>query len=151
MKYHNLDNVELKDENVGLSDEEKKMVERNIRENVCSVIEEHPNTKFYIFFTPYSIVRWNICGREGEIQDYIEAENIAAEILMQYTNVELYCFYENTDMICDLNNYRDMLHYIAEINSEILEWISKGEYRLTPDTHKEHVKKETEFFMNYEY
>ena len=151
MRYNYLDDVEIKDGNLGLSDEEKGMVERNIRVNVCSVIEEHPNTTFYIFFTPYNIVRWDVLGREGRILDYIEAENIAAELLMQYTNVELYCFYENTDLICDLNNYRDLLHYTSEINSEILKWMSKGEYRLMPDTHKEHVKKETEFFMNYEY
>lgn len=138
-------------EDSGLSDEEKELVESNIRINICPVIEEHPYTTFYIFFTPYSIVRWDGWRSEGKISAYIEAENIAAQLLMQYTNVELYCFYENTDMICNLDNYRDWVHYTAEINSEILEWISTGEYRLTTDNHKEHVKKKTEFYLNYEY
>lgn len=138
-------------EEYGLSDEEKRLVEDNIRINVCSVIEEHPDTTFYIYFPPYSIACWDVWGREGKILAHIEAEYVAAEMLMQYTNVELYCFYENIGMICDLDNYRDLLHYVAEINSDLLEWMSKGEYRLTLDIHKEHVKKETEFFMNYEY
>lgn len=138
-------------EDSGLSDEEIKLVEDNIRINVCTVIEEHPDTTFYIFFTPYSIACWDVWGREGKISAHIEAENIAAELLMQYTNVELYCFYDNTDMVCNLDNYKDGIHYVAEINTEILEWIRKGEYRLTPGNYKEHVEKETEFYLNYEY
>ena len=151
MEFYGVVDSEIKDEDFGLSNEEKKLVENNIRINICQVVEEHPDTTFYIFFTPYSIVRWAGWGLEGKIPDYIEAENIAAELLMQYNNVELYCFYENTDLICNLDNYKDWVHYDAEINSEILEWINKGEYRLTPDNHKEHVEKESDFYLNYEY
>lgn len=141
----------IEDKDAHISDEDKDLVINNIKVNLCPVIEEHPDTTFYIFFTPYSIARWNVLSREGKILTNIEAESIAAKLLMQYPNVELYCFYENTDMVCDLNNYRDVLHYSADINSKILEWIKNGEYRLTIDNHKEHVEKEKEFYLHYEY
>lgn len=142
---------EIGENNCGLSNEERQLVENNIRTNICPVIEEHPDITFYIFFPPYSIVCWWSRGKEEKIAAYIEAENIAAELLLQYSNVELYCFNENTDLICDLNNYRDGIHYIAEINSRILEWIRKGEYCITPDTLASHVRMETEFFLDYDY
>lgn len=149
MRGHELS--EIGENECGLSSEEKKLVEDNISINVCPVIEAHPDTTFYIFFPPYSIACWWTRGKEEKISAYIEAENIAAELLLQYSNVELYCFNENTDMICNFSNYRDGIHYIAEINSRILEWIRKGEYCITPEAHTEHVRTETEFFLNYDY
>lgn len=135
----------------GLCDEERKLVENNIRINICPVIEQNPDTTFYIFFPPYSILLWDYLDREGRISAQIEAERLAAEMLLKYQNVELYCFYENTDLICDFDNYSDELHYSAEINSLILEWIKEGEYRLTPDNYKIHADKEKEIYLDYIY
>lgn len=134
-----------------LSEEERKLVEDNIRINVCSVIEQNPDTTFYIFFPPYSILLWDYWDRDGKISAQIEAENLAANMLLQYPNVELYCFNENIDLISNFDNYRDELHYSAEINSLILKWIKSGEYRLTPEKYVTHMDKEKELYLNYSY
>lgn len=138
-------------EDCGLSDEERKLVEDNVKINICSVIEQNPDTVFYLFFPPYSILCWDYWGRSGSISAQIDAESLAAELLLQYPNVELYCFYENTDLICNFDNYRDELHYSAEINSLILKWINRGEYRLTSENYRRHADKEKDIYLNYEY
>lgn len=135
----------------GLTEEERRMVEENIRENVCAVIEQNPDTTFYIFFTPYSVVYWDGWYRNGRISAQIEAEELAAGLLLQYDNVELYCFYENEDLIFNLNYYRDPIHYISEINSEILRWMQEGEYCLTKENYQEHAKRERELYLGYDY
>lgn len=135
----------------GLTGEERKLVEDNIRINICSVIEQNPDTTFYIYFPPYSILLWDYWDREGRISAQIEAEAIVAEELLKYPNVELYCFYENTDLVCNFDNYSDELHYSAEINSLILTWIKEGTYRLTADNCKEHIEREKEIYVNYNY
>lgn len=135
----------------GLNNKESVRVEENIRINICEVIEAHPDTTFYIFFPPYSIVYWDNLYREGRISAQIEAETIAAELLLQYPNVELYCFYENMDLIADLDNYKDTIHYSAEINSQILEWINGGEYRITTENLKEHEAHKKELYLNFDY
>lgn len=129
-----------------LSEEEKKLVEENISKNICTVVENHPDTTFYLFFTPYSIVRWQKWYEEGRVSAQVEAEAIATKLLLQYPNVELYCFYENTDLICDLDNYKDTIHYSAEINSQILRWIKNGEYRLEEENKKTHEERERKMF-----
>lgn len=134
-----------------LTDKERMMVEENIRENVCSVIEQNPDTTFYIFFTPYSVVYWDMIYREGRVSAQIEALSLAAELLLQYDNVELYCFYDNKDLIFNLDNYKDYTHYTAEVNSQILEWINTGEYRLTKENYQEHAERERELYLGYEY
>ena len=135
----------------GMSDEERKLVEDNIKINICSVIEQNPDTTFYIFFTPYSILLWDYWDRAGRISAQIEAESLTAELLLKYPNVELYCFYENTDLICNFDNYSDELHYCSEINSLILQWIEEGAYRLTPENYKAHADRKKEIYLNYEY
>lgn len=135
----------------GLSEEERKLVEDNIKINICPVIEQNPDTTFYIFFTPYSILLWDYWDRAGKVSAQIEAESLAAELILQYPNVELYCFYENMDLIPDFDNYMDEMHYCAEINSSILQWIAEGAYRLTLENYKAHADKEKEIYLNYEY
>lgn len=135
----------------GLSDEERKLVEDNIRINICSVIEQHPDTTFYLFFPPYSILLWNYWYIDGVISAQTEAESLAAELLLRYPNVELYCFYENTDLVCNYDNYSDELHYSAEINSAILEWIKDGKYRITTENYKTHEDRQKEIYLNYAY
>lgn len=142
---------EMEREDRGLSAEQRKMVEDNIEENLCPVIEQNPDTTFYLFFTPYSIVRWDLWGREGSISAQIEAESIAAQRLLQYPNVELYCFYENMELVSDLDHYKDPLHYTAAINSQILEWIKAGEYRLTSENNTAHAEAEKEIYLYYDY
>lgn len=135
----------------GLAEEERRMVEENIRENVCAVIEQNPDTTFYLFFPPYSAAYWDMMYREGKVSAQIEAQTMAADLLLQYDNVELYCFYENEELIFNLDNYRDRGHYTAEINSQILGWIQEGAYRLTKDNYEEHAERERELYLGYEY
>lgn len=146
--YHRLAHIVP---DTGLSEDERRMVEENIRENICSVIEQNPNTTFYLFFTPYSVAYWDTTYREGKVSAQIEAESLAAELLLQYDNVELYCFYDIEELIFDLDYYKDFIHYTAEINSEILGWIQEGAYRLTKDNYKEHAEREKELYLGYEY
>lgn len=135
----------------GLTEEEKRVVEENVRQNVCPVIEQHPDTRFYLFFTPYSVCYWDMCYQNGRITAQIEAEKLAADLLLQYDNVELYCFYDDPDLIFDLDNYKDFLHYSAKVNSWILQWIQQGDHRLTKENSEEHMEKEKELYLTEEY
>ena len=54
-------------------------------------------------------------------------------------------------MICNPDNYKDVLHFREEINSQILRWIYIGEHLLTKDNYEEHYRKIYEYYMNYNY
>lgn len=136
---------------IGLTEDERRMAEENIRENICSVVEQNPDTTFYLFFPPYSVAYWDLIYREGKLSAQIEAQTLAAELLLQYDNVELYCFYGNEELIFNLDNYTDIAHYTAEVNSLILGWIQEGAYRLTKENYEEHAGQERELYLGYDY
>lgn len=135
----------------GLSAEEKKMVEENIQQNFIKLVNQYPETTFYLFYTPYSICWWDYLNQEGLMLQQLEAEHIATKLLVQCPNVKLYNFNDQYDVITDFDNYRDREHYGAHINSRILVWLAKGEGLVTPNNYEEVFEKEKRFYLNYNY
>lgn len=134
-----------------LSKEEIKKIDKNIEENVIKVPKKYPDVKFIYFITPYSIVYWDELNQKNELKKQIRAEEYMIEKILEVPNIELYSFYSNYDLVTDLKNYKDSEHYIGEINDRILNWIKTGEYRLSKENYKEYIRKNLEFYKNYNY
>lgn len=129
------------------SDKDCNNVETTITKNILSITKKHPETEFYIFFTPYSIVTFDAYMRSGTFDKQLEAEKIALEMLTAEENIKIYCFFENTDLITNLDNYKDPYHYCDRVNSEILNWMMKDEYLITKDNYISHIDYEREILL----
>lgn len=140
-----------KEEEQYLTEVERRNVIENIEQNLLNYPKEYPNVKFIYFITPYSILYWDKFNQDGEINKRIEVEKIAIEKMLQYSNIYLYSFFDDYNLITDLNNYKDISHYSGEINDQILEWISQGKHRLTKENYMEYLNKNREFYVNYDY
>lgn len=135
----------------GLDDEAKQMVTANVRENFVDLVNQYPDTTFYIFYTPYSICYWDFLNQEGMMKMQFDAELIATELLLECPNVKLYNFYNQYDVITNTDNYRDKEHYSAEINSKILKWMASDVGLITKDNYRERFEEEKEYYLNYDY
>ncbi len=136
---------------VYLTDEDKTTIEMNIRLNVTSIADEYPNTEFYYFYTPYSIASWNSLMNSGTIYQILEAEEYITELITPHKNIHLFSFNNRTDMITDLNNYKDAGHYACWFNSLMLKWMHDDEYRLTEENYKDYLQKEYDFYTSFDY
>lgn len=135
----------------GLTQEEWDMVTANVRENFVAMINQYPDTTFYIFYTPYSICYWDFLNQEGMMQMQFDAEQIATELLLECPNVKLFNFNDQYDVITNTDNYRDKEHYSAEINSQILVWMDSGVGLVTRDNYLEKLEEEKQYYLNYDY
>ena len=142
---------ELKSDIKNFSIEDRKNILDNINQNLISIIKSNSNITFYLFFTPHSILWWDKVSQSGEISEYLQAEEIIINSLLDFDNVKLYSFFNNFDLICNLNNYKDITHYSEDINSEILRWIKNDEYLITKDNLSEYLESERKFYFNYDY
>lgn len=138
-------------EKMELTQEDQKNITENIGQNVLAVAAEHPETEFYLFYTPYSIVYWDSLNQMNGIERQIQAEKMATEQLLKYDNVHVFSMFDEYEMICNLDNYKDAGHYREEINSQLLEWISRGEHQLTKDNYQEYYNEIMDFYTNYQY
>lgn len=135
----------------GLTKEERDRVRNNIERNILPMLEEYPDTTFYFFYSPYSILYWDSLERDGSVKAQLEAEEMVTDLLLSYDNVRLFSFYENTDLICNLDNYRDKEHYISDINSYILEQMSLGNFEITKENQEAHMEFMKQFYLNFDY
>lgn len=134
-----------------LSEEAKEVLLENIRQNVTDLAYEHPETIFYLFFPPYSICYWDVLKNDGLIDQYIEAEEITIEEILQCPNIKLYSFRTNFELVCDLENYKDQAHYGQWVNSWMLERMYADEYLLTEENYQDYINKIREFYKSYDY
>lgn len=134
-----------------LTEEEKQMLLDNLHQNVTDLADEHPETVFYLYFPPHSICYWDILNNEGQTDLHMETERIAIEELLQHSNIRLYAFCDNFELVCNLDNYKDYLHYGEWVNTWILTCLKEGEHLLTQDNYEEYLEKIEDFYHSYDY
>ena len=81
----------------------------------------------------------------------ISLEEAMIERLLPYENVRLFSFNNHFELICDLNNYFDSVHYTEEVGNHVLEWMKNGEYELTEGNYEAYIREITEFYMSFDY
>ena len=83
---------------------------------LCAEIDAHPETTFKISVPPYSMLWWDNVYRNGDTESYLYNLEKAMEKLLTYDNVELYYFLNDREVVTNLENYMDILHFSPEIN-----------------------------------
>ena len=134
-----------------LEPEEQEIVRKNIQTNLVDLANRHPYVQFYMIYTPYSICYFDSLMQEGSMERQFAAEKMATEMLLGCENVKLFNFFDQYDVITNLDNYRDKEHYSARINSQILEWVAAEEGLVTKDNYLERLEQEKAFYFSYDY
>ena len=103
-------------------------------------VEAHPDTTFKFFFSPYTMLWWDNAYRNGERDAVIYNETQAIGALLAYDNAEIYFYQDDEDIITDLDNYMDMIHFSKDINYDIYDKLAKGEGRLTEENYTKRLE-----------
>ncbi len=131
--------IESMDAEYALSDSDIQQIKSNIEQNFVKLAKDNPDITFFCFFPPYSILHWNVLKNTRQLSAQLLADQITIEALLEAPNIQIYSFSEEKEMISNLNNYTDALHYGDWINDRILEWISRGEHRITEDNYIQYL------------
>lgn len=104
---------------------------------VKTQVENHPETQFKIFFPAYSMLFWDNLYRTGDLEAYLYNMQQAIDILIVYDNVDMYYFQDVTEIITNLENYMDTLHFSPEINQYMAEQIiaESAAHKLTAENY----------------
>lgn len=139
------------EEKISLTKKDYKNMKENITQNVTDLADKHPEIDFYVFFPPYSIYWWDRVCRAACLERQLDAEKYIIELLLAHENIHVFSFSTEYEIICDLENYKDLIHYSEDINSQMLIWMNEGTHELTQDNYEEYCKEMREFYMNYNY
>lgn len=131
--------------------EDRERIIQNISCNITDLAYKHPETTFICFFPPYSICEWDKLKGEKTLNWTVEAQRTAAEEILDCPNIKLFGFSDNYDMTCNLDNYKDLDHYDADINSYLLKMMSEGTGQLNKDNYQEYFDEIRRFYGEYDY
>lgn len=126
-------------------------VKANLDKNICPYIEQNPDTEFYIFYPPYSILFWNDVQVEKHMEATIREYEYITERLLSYDNVRVFFFPNQEWIITDLNNYADYSHYHPDINRYMTECFANGECEVTMKTLSAELAKMREIAEGYDF
>ena len=103
-------------------------LKKSFAHNLLPLIEMHPETNFYIFYPPYSILAYIDAKENGSLINVLAFKKYIFSIVSKYPNVKLYDFQMAKDVTFNLNNYRDFTHYHQKINHWMLEQIKMNKH-----------------------
>lgn len=124
---------------------------KNLDVNIIPYIEAYPDTKFTIFYPPYSILYWYNADRRSQIDMIVQKYDYMTRRLLQYDNVEVFFFQNNEEIICDFNNYADYTHYSPEVCHYIVKCFADGDHKVTVDNLDEELNTLSNLAHNYDY
>ncbi len=121
------------DEYVDLIDENISLIEEQIK--------AHPETSFYIMYPPYSMLWWDNLYMTGELAQYFYALEESAKRLSHYDNVRMNYYQAEEEIVLNLDNYMDNIHFSEAINAWMVEQWDTQAYSLTSENYPEWVEK----------
>ncbi len=99
-------------------------IKAHIEKYLLKYPKEHENTDFILIIPPYSLI-YNAIS--AQIKNETQAQKIIIKYILEakLKNLKIYAF-DNMDFTKKLENYGDLAHYKKEIDSLILDMISKN-------------------------
>ena len=126
-------------------------VEKNLAQNICPYIEAHPETEFVFFYPPYSILFWYDVVREQELEAVVGRLSYMTQRLLSYENVRIFNFLGKEEIVCNLNNYADFMHYHRDTCRYITDCFADGENEVTKANYRESLEQVKKMAAEYAY
>jgi hypothetical protein len=107
----------------------------SFEKNIVPVVRDHPETKFYFVWPPYSILVWIDFTRRGQLDVSLAFKRRFFEEMSKYPNVRIFDYQARTDWITNLNEYRDMYHFSPRISDAMVKEIAAGHDEMTRENY----------------
>lgn len=107
----------------------------NFNQDVLRIISENPEIHFDIFFPPYSLAQYKSTYLTNPLSFSAEAylRHYIYKNLMNLPNVSIHDFEVNLEIVANLDNYKDLVHYSKDINALIIHKMKSKSNLLTAD------------------
>lgn len=125
--------------------------EDNMYNRIFCIAENNPDIRFTFFYPPYSIRLWKEMLDEGIFYERVEHIKRLTHELLQLDNVEIYNFQNIEDIVTNLYNYNDMVHYSGEINDYMTECFASGKCKIEEDNYADEIDKLVSLVENFDY
>lgn len=145
--------IRLEYQGLELSEQDTEQGMLNCRQNLENMgkhIMAHPETTFVIMYPPYSIMYWDDVNpvKRELLFDMFE---MSLGYFGDMSNVEMYFYMDDYEVITDLSLYRDLGHYTKEINCRMFRDFTEGKFKVTKEQGIERLYELKAYVNNYDF
>jgi len=135
-------------ETSGLSlDEQAGIANEHLDKNILPLVERYPNVDFVIFFSPYSILYWH----GSYYKNNLTTLECAIRKLIDYGNVKLFLFLNESSIVTNLYRYKDVVHFDSDVNSYMIRCFKDGTHQLTRGNYADELAKMGDLATNFDF
>lgn len=138
-------------EPVHLTAEQAEEVRASVRQNLTDAADRYPETEFYCFIPPDCMGWWYRKVEDGSVYAIVEAERVMMEEIFRHPNVRLYSWNDRTDLLGNLDNYTDTVHFGEWVNEWILTAMKDGDGLVTRENCEALLARELDGFLHFDY
>ena len=106
-------------------------ISKNVDKNLLRIIQDNPTIHFDLVLPPYS--KWAYIKNNQFDNLFLEANlNFREKIrndIQSISNVSLYDYQSDAQIILNANNYKDVIHFSQEISNQIIDEIVSSKER----------------------
>jgi len=119
--------------------------------HVLKYAAEYPDSRFYLFFPPYSRMKYALWNQYSPhvFSAYLDYISHIVTASSAYSNIKIFGF-DDAVFPDDIKNYKDLRHYHTNINSRMLQWISEGQHQITASNLNRYIEKIMRLAENYD-
>lgn len=110
-----------------------EMINDNLNNNLISIISEHPNQNFILYFPPYSIFYWMKIIKDNKLNAEFDEIAMIMNAVLDFENVKLFFPMDNKEIILNHSHYLDFLHYDTFLSNQVIDEIADDSHRITKD------------------
>lgn len=84
------------------------------------IVEKNKNIEYIIYLPPYSSLYWYFLERYNSLKEVLEFKKYIYEKSKNYSNIFIYDFQGRSDIVNNLDNYKDSVHFSDLISKKII-------------------------------
>lgn len=85
------------------------------------MVDKNKNINYIIYLPPYSVLYWYELEKYDSLKEILKFKKYIYDKTKNLKNILIYDFQDREDIISNLNNYKDSVHYGYFINKKIIE------------------------------
>lgn len=112
------------------------------RLNLEPLLREYAGTRFILFFPPYSMPGLKFLAHH-QPENYAEFLALKRYVyaLGDLPNVSVFDFQDDFEVVTNLDLYKDLWHYLPEVNSRMTRAFASGAGRVAPDDRERRMRR----------
>lgn len=106
-----------------------ELMQKNF-DSFYEILKNNENTEFLIYYPPYANIWWDYAKEYDCEETILEFKKYINNKVRNLKNVKLYDFQYEKNIVQNLNNYKDMVHFSPNISKKIAEDIRANKNRV---------------------